>query len=301
MKQEIARSFRLDKKLQKVVTIAKKRLAKSPEGKKAFKRVVEEMHLECHLDSSGDESGWDINKEMRKFRANSKHQQIADQRLREKLVRMNKIKHVGALPRVDSLVESAYNSARAFEWAKLGAGGPGDPCPSQVSSEDYDLHSNSDDSNYSQGSGGELEQIVKREGRLTMSARNNPLDEMKMAMLGFEPGFGSQNSSALIAQVKRKIAELNGLGTVVPESTTKVIYQRLCAEFQTAPINIFKHYDRGSDALSFQNYGLNATQAQPITYILPYITGLRSLEMRDCGLDDKAAAMLIEASLGGDS
>lgn len=57
-----------------------------------------------------------------------------------------------------------------------------------------------------------------------MSARNNPLDEMKMAMLGFEPGFGSQNSSALIAQVKRKIAELHGAGTIVPESTTKVIY-----------------------------------------------------------------------------
>ena len=47
---------------------------------------------------------------------------------------------------------------------------------------------------------------------------------MKMAMLGFEPGFGSQNSSALIAQVKRKIAELHGAGTIVPESTTKVIY-----------------------------------------------------------------------------
>ena len=31
-----------------------------------------------------------------------------------------------------------------------------------------------------------------------MTNKNNPLDEMKMAMLGFESGFSSMNSSALI-------------------------------------------------------------------------------------------------------
>ena len=30
---------------------------------------------------------------------------------------------------------------------------------------------------------------IKKEGRLKLSIKNNPLDEMKMAMLGFEQGY----------------------------------------------------------------------------------------------------------------
>ena len=90
-----------------------------------------------------------------------------------------------------------------------------------------------------------------------MSSKNNPLDEMKMAMLGFEAGFASQDPSFLINQVKEKIAELHANGTVIPESTTKIIYNRLCAEFKTAPINIFKHFDKKSKMLEFKNYSLN--------------------------------------------
>ena len=103
-----------------------------------------------------------------------------------------------------------------------------------------------------------------------MSSKHNPLDEMKMAMLGFEAGFASQDSSFLIKRVKAKIAELQANGTVIPESTTKIIYKRLCAEFKTAPINIFKHFDKKSKMLEFKNYSLNLFQSHPITFILPF-------------------------------
>ena len=69
MKQEIARSFRLDAKLSTVVGIAKKKLAKSPEGKKVFRKIVEDLHLkDTHAESSEEETGWDMNREMKKFR-----------------------------------------------------------------------------------------------------------------------------------------------------------------------------------------------------------------------------------------
>lgn len=87
-------------------------------------------------------------------------------------------------------------------------------------------------------------------------------------------------------------------GIKIPESTVKVIYQRLCAEFQTAPINIFKHYTRKDSTLKFDNYGLNHKQAQPITFILPYIQQLTKLVMKDCNLGDAAAAMILKSSLG---
>ena len=75
MKQEIARSFRLDAKLTTVVGIAKKKLAKSPEGKKVFRQIVQDLHLKDKIsESDDDEKGWDMNREMKKFRAGSKHQ-----------------------------------------------------------------------------------------------------------------------------------------------------------------------------------------------------------------------------------
>ena len=50
-------------------------------------------------------------------------------------------------------------------------------------------------------------------------------------MLGFEPGFVDQDKDELLAKIKNKIYDLRAQGTVIPESTVKVIYQRLCAEF----------------------------------------------------------------------
>lgn len=142
---------------------------------------------------------------------------------------MGKIKKVEDLKHVDSLVESAYNSAKALEWGKY-TDDIGKPRPSWQSEEEYDLFSQSDESQESKESVDIVEQ-VKKEGRMTMKSKNNPLDEMKMAMLGFEPGFAIAGSSELINSVQRKIAELNGLGTFVPEATTKIIYKKLCDEF----------------------------------------------------------------------
>ena len=102
----------------------------------------------------------------------------------------------------------------------------------------------------------------------------------------------------MLAKIKSKILEMNAQGTSIPESTTKIIYARLCAEFQTAPINIFKHYHRKDSTLRFENYGLNHTQAQPIPYILPFIQHLNKLVMKNCSLGDAAAAMIVGSSLG---
>ena len=73
--------------------------------------------------------------------------------------------------------------------------------------------------------------MCKAAGKLTMSAKNNPLDEMKMAMLGFEPGYTDKDTTELINKIKKKINDLNNSGTIIPESTIKVIYQKLCSDF----------------------------------------------------------------------
>ena len=231
MKKEIERSYRLDGKLQQVVKVAKKRLAGSPAGMQAFKKIVDDLQLKGADDSDSDDQRWDINKEMRKFRANSKHQKVADQRLREKLVRMKRIKDVKDLKHVDSVLESAYNSTKALEWGKI-KDRLDDPCPSFISEEEYDLFDESENSMDSRDESVDVETQIKREGRVKMNPKgNNPLDLMKMAMLGFEAGFVSANTSALIASIKSKIAELNNIGTVIPEDTQEVIYKRLCDEF----------------------------------------------------------------------
>ena len=61
-----------------------------------------------------------------------------------------------------------------------------------------------------------------------------------MAMLGFEQGFALGSSNTLIAKVKEKIGELNSAGTVIPDATQKVIYKKLCTQYKTAPIDVFK-------------------------------------------------------------
>ena len=101
---------------------------------------------------------------------------------------MKKILDVKELEHVDSLIESAYNSQKAFEFAKFAtlADRPGDPCPSFQSEEDFDLysqHSNEDSIDSKESI--DIEAMCKAAGKLTMSSKNTPLDEMKMAMLGF--------------------------------------------------------------------------------------------------------------------
>lgn len=99
VRQEIARSFRLQDKLTSVVAIAKQRLAKSPQGKRQFNQIVEDFHLKGQVADSSDDEGhsFDRRRERKRQRARSKHQQNADQRLRQKLVRMGKIKDVKEL------------------------------------------------------------------------------------------------------------------------------------------------------------------------------------------------------------
>ena len=56
-------------------------------------------------------------------------------------MRLNKIKDTKELEHVDSLIESAYNSQKAFDFAKKNFESPRDPCPSFESEEDLDLYS----------------------------------------------------------------------------------------------------------------------------------------------------------------
>ena len=51
------------------MALAKKRLVKSPEGKRFFKKIVQDMNLKVDPDESEDDTKWDMNREMKKFRA----------------------------------------------------------------------------------------------------------------------------------------------------------------------------------------------------------------------------------------
>jgi len=122
-----------------------------------------------------------------------------------------------------------------------------------------------------------------------------------MAMLGFEPGFAIAGASEQVEKVMLKIAELNGMGLTVPETTVKVIYKKLCNEFMTPSIDVFKRINNEKTQMKFENYGLNETQTKPITLIMPYLQKIEKLIMKNCGLCDQAAALLIKASLGKQS
>ena len=84
---------------------------------------------------------------------------------------------------------------------------PRDPCPSFESEEDLELYSSHEDSLDSKESI-DVEAIIKTAGKLTMSTKNNPLDQMKMQMLGFEPGFQDLDSHILLDRIKTKISEM---------------------------------------------------------------------------------------------
>ena len=69
MKQEHARSLRLDGKLRQVIKTAKKRLVKSPSAKKAFKKICEDLNYVKEAESE-TEGEWDFKREMQSFKAN---------------------------------------------------------------------------------------------------------------------------------------------------------------------------------------------------------------------------------------
>ena len=119
-----------------------------------------------------------------------------------------------------------------------------------------------------------------------------------MAMLGFSSGFAQGQNSKLIDEIKRKIAELHGHGTYIPEATSKVIYKKLCTEYQTAPIDVFKKMNVNKTALLLHNYSLNEQQSKPISLIIPYMQNLETIELRDCNLNDQSAAVILQSSMG---
>ena len=86
---------------------------------------------------------------------------------------------------------------------------PRDPCPSFKSEEDLELYSqHSHEDSLDSKESIDVETIIKTAGKLTMSTKNNPLDQMKMQMLGFEPGFQDLDSEILLERIKTKIAEM---------------------------------------------------------------------------------------------
>ena len=53
--------------------------------------------------------------------------------------------------------------------------------------------------------------------------------------------------------------------------------------------------------MKFENYGLNDKQALPITLIMPYLSDMRKLIMKNCNLGDRAAGLILESTLGENS
>ena len=144
---------------------------------------------------------------------------------------MKKIKHVNDLPRIDSLVESAYNSHRALEWAEQNKYEKGkDPNVSLETVSSYFLLSDSDDSDKSQESL-DLEAQILADREIRLSGGHNPMDEAKMSMLGFEKNYKEMSPSDLIASIKDRISYFNQAETKIPDKTTKAIYKKLCSEF----------------------------------------------------------------------
>lgn len=142
---------------------------------------------------------------------------------------MNKIKDVADLPRVDSLVESAYNSTKAIQWALENKQEMfKDPRPSYESLSSYFLLSDSDASDCGGTEGSvDLETQIKQEGQLKISERAGSLDEMKMGMLGFKPGFTDNSPEDIVKQVKARIAYFKQSGMEISQKSTKAVYKRI--------------------------------------------------------------------------
>ncbi len=104
-----------------------------------------------------------------------------------------------------------------------------------------------------------------------MAEGSNPIDQAKMAMFGFEKGLTDLSPNDLISKIKQRIDYFNASGTGIPEKTAKTIYKRLCMELQTAPIDVFKHYNKEEKTLEFDNYGLSNKQAMPMVYVMPFL------------------------------
>ena len=86
-------------------------------------------------------------------------------------------------------------------------------------------------------------------------AGSNPLNERRMAALGFQRDYTLKDPSGIIHTVKTQVEKLKRVGSIVPIGTAKNIYEKICGDMNTAPINIFKHYKKSE--LSLTNYTLN--------------------------------------------
>ena len=109
-------------------------------------------------------------------------------RLRNKLKRLGKTLPTSGedktLSKVDSLIESAYNSQKASEWGKEPAQFLA-PKPSLESLDDYYIYGNNSEESSSTGSTENVNQYVKPNMPLFISEESNPVEEEKMAALGF--------------------------------------------------------------------------------------------------------------------
>lgn len=114
-----------------------------------------------------------------------------------------------------------------------------------------------------------------------------------MKVLGYGQGFALRDSTGLISDVKSRLGELASYGTVIPDATKKVLYRKLCNEYKTAPIDVFKKLNHERTELRFENYALNEQQAKPLSLIIPYLSRLNTLTLKQCNLSDASAAIII--------
>ena len=94
---EAKRNARLDLKMKQVVAEARFRLGTSPKGKFALQSILDNLGMDCEMVASDDESDWSVVKEMKKFRATAKHRKDFEHRMKQKMVKMGKIKHENEL------------------------------------------------------------------------------------------------------------------------------------------------------------------------------------------------------------
>ena len=118
-----------------------------------------------------------------------------------------------------------------------------------------------------------------------------------MQHLGFSKDLKELEPKEVIRKVRGTLRVMRERGQHVPEETTKLIYKTLCRSLQTAPIDIFSHVK--DEELKLNNYGLNSEQTKPISYVLPFISEMKSVKMTNCNLTDEAASMVVDSVLGG--
>eukprot|EP00347_Sterkiella_histriomuscorum_P011119 403373687 len=234
----------------------------------------------------------------------------------DKMKKMGRWKEPENLKRVDSLVESVYNSEKNMHWRNYKPESRDKLMNTEASEEEFDLFRKSDTENEDEEDGiiiddpdfsnaqnydnlqeelklkKKQEELERKKQEYLNSAKNSPRILKKNFLNGLKSG------ALTPATLNHDKVEIGGIhiASIKEHGPLGILLKSkeyYCNEMQIAPVKFLNYYNDG--ILQLHNYNIQPNLCVAIACTIPYLIDLEGIKFKNNGIKDECASLILKA------